>query len=293
MGIDRATLNKIKRFSQAFKDARERGANESDTVMFLVKFFEEVMGFDSLAGEISKEVCVKDRYCDFGIKLDGTIRYLVEAKAAGNKSLREKDIEQAENYASRAGIKWVLLTNGVEWQLYHLTFNEGEGIAHDLAFEFNLADHMEESSDRIGGYLSLLNKQGLEENALDDFWQQKKTLSPASLVRVMFTESVLNVLRRELNRTSDVRLEMGDIFNAVKDALSKDALMAAGDITLKKKRRKKRKVNKVDVVTGQTTVVEEETDEEEEDDCAPPAPAAVLPAAVVASPVVETNPPTE
>lgn len=271
MSLDRTTINKIKRFAQAFKDARDRGANESDTVMFLVKFFEEVMGFDSLAGEISKEVCVKDRYCDFGIKLNGTIRYLVEAKAAGNKSLREKDIEQAENYASRAGIRWVLLTNGIEWQLYHLTFNEGEGIAHDLAFEFNLAEHLEESSERIGGYLSLINRTGLEENSLETFWEQKKTLSPASLVRVMFTEPVLNVLRRELNRTSEVRLEMADVFNAVKDALSKDALMAAGDITLKKKRRKRRKVSKVDSVTGQTTEVEEETDEEEDEIASPQA----------------------
>src|SRR4051812_30068927 len=124
MHPDKTTLNGLKRFSQAFKEARERGANESDTVMFLVKFFEEVLGFDSLAGEISKEVAIKDRFCDLAIKLDGAIQYLVEAKSAGNKALREKDIEQAENYASRHGLRWVLLTNGIEWQLYHLSFNE-------------------------------------------------------------------------------------------------------------------------------------------------------------------------
>lgn len=265
MSFDRSAINKLKRFSQAFKDARDRGANESDTVMFLVKFFEEVMGFDSLAGEISKEVCVKDRYCDFGIKIGGVFRFLVEAKAAGNKSLRDKDIEQAENYAARAGIKWVLLTNGVEWQLYHLTFNEGEGIAHDLAFEFNLVEHLDESVDRICNYLALLNKEGVEANALEMFWEQKKTLSPASLVRVMFTEPVLSVIRRELNRNAEARLEMSDVFNAVKEALSKDALMAAGDITMKKKRKKRRKVSKVDAATGQTTEVEVETEEDEEE----------------------------
>ena len=32
--------------------------------MYLVKFFEEVLGFDSLKGEISKELAIKDRYCD-------------------------------------------------------------------------------------------------------------------------------------------------------------------------------------------------------------------------------------
>ena len=150
MALDKATVTKLKRFAQAFKDARDREANESDTVMFLVKFFEDVMGYDSLAGEISKEVAIKDRYVDFGIKLNGSIRFLVEAKAASNKGLRDKDIEQAENYAARSGIKWVVLTNGVEWQLYHLTFNEGEGIAHDLAFETNLVAALENDPGRSG-----------------------------------------------------------------------------------------------------------------------------------------------
>lgn len=140
---DRETLFQLQRFATAFREARERNANESDTVMYLVKFFEDVLGYDSLKGEISKEVQVKDRYCDVALKVDGTIRLLVEAKAAGVKTLAEKHIEQAENYSSRLGMNWVLLTNGVEWRLFHLTFNEGEGITHDLAFEANLIDDEE------------------------------------------------------------------------------------------------------------------------------------------------------
>ena len=134
MATPRATLNLLRKFAQAFQDARERGANESDTVMYLVKFFEEVLGYDSLKGQISKELAIKDRYCDIALKPDGSVRVLVEAKAASVAALLDKHIEQAGNYASRAGIRWALLTNGVEWRLYHLTFNEGEGIVHEVAF---------------------------------------------------------------------------------------------------------------------------------------------------------------
>ena len=41
MALDKSTSAQLKRFATAFKDARERGANESDTVMYLIKFFEE------------------------------------------------------------------------------------------------------------------------------------------------------------------------------------------------------------------------------------------------------------
>ena len=53
MGIDKQTAGKLDRFATAFREARERSANEADTVMYLVKFFEEVLGYDSLRGEIS------------------------------------------------------------------------------------------------------------------------------------------------------------------------------------------------------------------------------------------------
>ena len=70
MPIDKPTLAKLRKFADAFKAARERNADEADTVMYLVRFFEEVLGYDLLAGEITKEIAVEDRYCDFAVMLD-------------------------------------------------------------------------------------------------------------------------------------------------------------------------------------------------------------------------------
>jgi predicted type IV restriction endonuclease len=133
MSIDKPTLAKLRKFAKVFADARDREANESDTVMYLIKFFEEALEYDPLAGDISKEIPVNDRYCDFGIRLADKLAFLVEAKPAGIKQLLVKHIEQAENYGSHAGINWILLTNGVVWQLYHATF--GERIQEELVFE--------------------------------------------------------------------------------------------------------------------------------------------------------------
>lgn len=240
MAIDKSTLSKLERFATAFREARDRGANESDTVMYLVKFFEELGGYDSLKGEISKELAIKDRYCDLALKIDGSVRLLVECKAAGIKGLVDKHIEQAENYASRAGLTWVLLTNGIEWKLFHLSFAESEGITHDLAFEANLIDEITTDPQGLWEKLSLLTRESLEAEEIEDYWSERKALSPASVVRALFSQDVLMGIRRELNRKAPARLDLEDVFDAVREILSKEAILEAGEITVTKRRRKRR-----------------------------------------------------
>ncbi len=282
MPCDKATLNTLRKFAAAFREARDRNANESDTVMFLVKFFEEMLGYDALKGEISKELQIKDRYCDLALKISGTVRVLVECKAASQKGLTDKHIEQAENYASRAGLRWVALTNGIEWKLYHVTFAEGEGIAHDLAFEGNLLEEVETSPESLWSKLSLLSRDSIQADMLEQYWSQRKALSPASVVRVLFTQDVLTVVRRELNRRAPVRLDLQDVFSAIRDVLSREALLEAGDITITKsrKRRRRRRIVTKDETTGQTITeeIEEEVSDNEtgDDESAPPSDAADL-----------------
>lgn len=217
-----------------------------------------------LKGEISKELAIKDRYCDVALKVDGAVRVLVEAKAASLKGLADKHIEQAENYASRAGLRWVVLTNGVEWRLYHLTFNEGEGITHDIAFETNLVTEVESDPDGLWAKLGILSRAAMKKDEIEEFWSRQKVLSPASVVRVLFHEDVLSVIRRELNREAPARLDMDDVFKAVRDVLSKEALADAGDLGIRKKRKRRRKVQRTDAATG--AVVTEEIEEDAPED---------------------------
>jgi len=208
---------------------------------------------------------------------------LVECKAANVKSLAEKHIEQAGNYASRAGICWVVLTNGIEWRLYHLTFVENEGITHDLAFEMDLPAEMDAGPDAAWGKLALLGRESVARGRLEEYWSQKKALSPASVVRALFTQDVLLVIRRELNRKAPARLDVQDVFNSIRDILSKEALLDAGDISIKKSRKRRRRVQKTDAVTGETVTEEVEEDVPEEE-------SAELPSRLTVQPVVQQAP---
>ncbi len=259
MALDKAVSAVLRKYANAFQEARERGANESDTVMFLVKFFEEVLEYDSLKGEISKELCIKDKYCDIALKIDGAVRILVEGKAAGIKGLVDKNIEQAENYASKAGIRWVALTNGLEWKLYHLSWAEHEGIDHDLAWQANLVEELESDPEGLWEKLELLSRASVCKGLLDEYWEHKKSLSPGSVVRALFAEDVLLSVRRELNRKAPARLDLEDVFNAVRETLSKEALLEAGDIGITKKRKPRRKAQKT---TAPDAVIDEATQAE-------------------------------
>jgi hypothetical protein len=77
MPIDKPTLSKLKKFAGVFQKARDRNATEDDTVMYLTEFFKEVLGYDPLSGEITKEFPIKDRYCDLAIVLDDGVTMFV------------------------------------------------------------------------------------------------------------------------------------------------------------------------------------------------------------------------
>lgn len=236
MAVSKSVQRQLTRFVEAFADARKRRANESDTVMYLIKFFEEVLGYDSLQGQITKELAIQNKFCDIALQPEGEPRVLVEAKAAYIAQLSPKHIEQAENYASRSGLTWVVLTNGVEWRLYHLTWGESEGITHELAFSLNLLEEIGTDMEGVWSKLSLLAPQAITSGALEQFWAVRKLLRPASVVRVLFRPEVLGKIQSELNRESAARLDLQDVFNAVRDIVSKDALMEAGELRLRKSR---------------------------------------------------------
>lgn len=252
MNTDKYILGKLKKFGDVFKAACERGENESNTVMILIQFFAEVLGYDPLTGEITKEIPVKDRFCDFAIVLGGKTEegkpkpeFLVEAKACGVKNLNEKHIEQAYNYASRAPVHWVVLTNGVEWKLYHLAFDEKAGITPDLVFDLKYLEEMEKDPDFLWDKLSVLTKSNVLEKSLETYYEQQKLLSPKTIISTLLGEEVLMKIRQELNRKAPARLAIKDVFHAITKVLDSDAATAAGGFAppMKKKKKKHRHNN--------------------------------------------------
>jgi predicted type IV restriction endonuclease len=221
----------LKKFLPHLLKAQSDNLNEGDTVQRVIKVFEEVLGYDPMT-EITRESAIKERFCDLALKIDDTIRLLVEVKAAG-MTLRDRHTEQAQNYASHGNIKWVVLTNGVVWNLYHLTFEEG--IEATLAFTVELNDG---ASEKATDLLSLLHRQSVKKGDLDEYWERRVALSPASIGRALFTEEALRFVRREIRRREGVLIDEEDLAAAIHEMFSTEARERIGP--LKVRRRPKR-----------------------------------------------------
>lgn len=231
--MDKKLKKQLQHYVQVFTEGRQRNANEADTVMYIVRFLTDVLGYD-LFKDVTKEFQIRERYCDVAVKVNGEVRILIEVKSMAI-ALSDRHIEQAENYASRSGIQWVVLTNGLIWRLYHLTF-DSTGIEHDMAFECTLESDadLEESWQCF----SLIAHDAVAKGVLTNFWEQKKTLSPQSLLRALFTEHVLLSLRRELRHKATARVELEDIATAVRRLLNPEVVTE--DIRITKTRKKRR-----------------------------------------------------
>jgi predicted type IV restriction endonuclease len=228
MAVD--IMKDLKRYIPIFQQAHDQGINEAETSLRISKFFEEVLGYDVFS-EISREHVIKDRNVDYAIKLNGKVAFLVEVKQAG-MSLKERHIEQAENYAANSGIPWVVLTSGCFWQLYHLTFEDG--IQSDLIWSVDiLGGDTKAAAEKIG----LLHKKSVAKGDLEDYHAKFKTLSPRSIVQAIFHESTLRVIRTCLKKSTGVGVDEQELAENIKKMISQESWETIGDVKIIRKRK--------------------------------------------------------
>ncbi len=237
--MEKELKQKLRKYSNIFKDAQEKGRKEADVITYITKFLEEALGYDVFE-EISKEQRIKDKFCDIAIKIKGKLELIIEAKQPGTR-LADKHIDQAESYAAKSGTNWVLLTNGCEWKLFHLSFNEEEGIDRALAFRTDLLKSFQEKPKDVIEKFKLLHRKNFVKGELEKFWKKKLLLIPHALSEVLFKEDVLKKIRTEVNRDADVKVGVEDIAKALKNMFDKEVLADMAEIKIQKEPKSIRK----------------------------------------------------
>jgi len=227
----------LKKFLPHLLRARDDGLNEADTVQRLVLFFHEVLGYDQFE-EITREAQIRDKFVDLAIKLDGKIRLLVEAKSAAT-TLRDRHLEQAERYAAEGNYPWALLTNGLTWKLYHLTFDEG--IEYVKVFEIELGS--DEAGDDSCERLALLHRSSLLKGELEEFWAHRQALDAESIGKALFTENTLRLIRRNIRRREGLLIDVEDLATAIRDMFSVETREKIGAVRIQRQRRVRKKAD--------------------------------------------------
>lgn len=197
MSISTKTIERIKislkKFQPVLLSAKSRDINESDTVTIITDILENIFGFDKYT-EITSEYAIRGTYCDLAIKLDGKLTLLIEVKAIGI-DLKDQHVKQAVDYASNEGVEWVVLTNGIEWRIYKVTF--GKPVSSDLVEVFDLVNFVPKEKGAID-LLSLITKEGLKKSKLEEHHSYKQILNKFTIGAILLTDEVTNSIRKKL-----------------------------------------------------------------------------------------------
>lgn len=207
----------IKKYQPILITAKNQDKNEADTVTIISNMLHEVFGYDQYS-EITKEFAIKNTFCDLAIKIDGTVKFLIEAKAIGIK-LNDNHIAQATTYGAKEGIDWVVLTNGINWIIYKM--NYGSKIAHKQISAFDFLE-LKPKSTTDHEQLFILCKEGLKKDAIEEFHAYKKIVNPFFIGAIIMSESVLDSIKKELKKSSSgLKIDDNEIEGIIKNEVLK------------------------------------------------------------------------
>ena len=207
----------LKRFQTVLQAAKARDVNESDTVVIVTDVLQEIFGYDKYS-EITSEQKIRGTYCDLAIKIENSPTLLIEVKAIGLE-LKDNHVRQVVDYAANLGVDWVVLTNGIRWNVYKIAF--GKPIEHELVVHLDLLS-LNPKSDADLEMVSLLAKEGWQKARLGDYHTQKQVLSRFAIAAIVLSDSIVDVIRRELRRASSgIRVESEEIRQVLRDEVLK------------------------------------------------------------------------
>jgi hypothetical protein len=230
----------LKRFIPILNAAKSRDVGESDTVTIVVDVLAEIFGYDKYS-EITSEHAIRGTYCDLATKIDGVLQMLIEVKAIGI-DLKEQHVKQAVDYAANQGVDWVVLTNGIIWRIYKVTF--AKPISAEVVIEIDFSK-LNAKSEKDVESLYLFCKEGWIKSVLGEYHSQKQALSRFYIGAMVLTDPVLQVLRRELRRMfPDVRIEVDEIQAVLTSDVIKREVME-GENAEEARKKISRSLNKV------------------------------------------------
>lgn len=187
----------------------EKGANETETRHGIEVILRDLLGYD-LVADLRKEFAVRGLKADYIVDVKGKPAFVVEAKRIG-VNLNQNHIYQATNYGTLTGIQWVVLTNGLVWQLYRV-LHEGP-YEYYRVFTIDLIDGL---SDDEAKWFYLISKDCMcRKNFLESQWQKTLALSPQNLLSTILSDEVISKIRSTITRETGYRATDGEVREAI------------------------------------------------------------------------------
>jgi len=193
-------LQGFKIFLPTIHEAVEKKLNESNSRMILDKIFIDVFGYKM--EEVKAEQKIQGRIADYVLAINDVDVMVVEVKKAG-MVLREKQIFQATSYGAYSGIRWALLTNLIQWQVYHVSTQDR--VEATLVFSVDLSSDVTQQDADL---LVLISRFGLnKKNLIEQLWEETNALSEDNIVSSILTEDVITKIRLTIKKDKNIHVE--------------------------------------------------------------------------------------
>jgi len=225
----------LPKFQKILASALDRDINEADTVTIVSDILAETFGFDKFI-ELTGEYAIRNTYCDLAVKLDGKVQYLIEVKAIG-LDLKENHLRQAIDYGANQGIPWVVLTNGVVWEVYRILFEKP--INYEKVCSINM---LEINSRKAEDHekLFIFSREGITKSAREEYLERVQIVNRYMIAAVILSEDFVDEIRRELRRISPgLKVDADEIEGILRNEIIKRDILEGEDAQKAKSRVKR------------------------------------------------------
>ena len=244
--LDKETKKAILGARNMIEVVAKADGNEAETRKRIDYICGTLMGYDTFK-HISREYAIHGAgdtvHCDFAIQIEsGEVpkpAIIVEIKRV-NIDLAPKHVRQVASYAIDIGCDWMLLTNGREWKLYHISF--GRPPQTKLVDSWNLIN---DDPVILSEKFNLICYKNIRKGGLVKLWEKSNVLSAQNLLKVILSEKSLGLIRHDLKKTTEVSVSPDEIVGAVRHLLNEAAVaeMEKIKISLPEKKQRKRKIS--------------------------------------------------
>jgi len=161
--VIRATAEKIRKYRSRSIDIGEENTKATLIAPILQALGWDVRDFDEVEHEYKRTP--RDKPVDYALKLFRQPRLFVEAKGLGENLSDRRWILQILGYATAAGVKWSVLTDGDEFRVY----NAAATVPADqkLLCKVRIS---EDPAETVISALQLLSRDNLDGNLLETMW---------------------------------------------------------------------------------------------------------------------------
>jgi hypothetical protein len=240
-------LSNLKTFQKKYFGKKAIGElDESGTRLLVNDLLNTVLGYEAIT-EIKTEYMIRGTYADYVLQTKGTRHFLVEVKAL-SFNLSDKHLRQAINYGANEGIEWALLTNGKDIELYKILFNKP--IESKLVFKIDLSNAA--TIKNSAEDLQHLHRDAVVKKSLNLLWNRFAALEPSTVAGFIFSNTVINYLKRELKKKFKSKFEEWEIREALTEMICMPVNIDKVKMTGVRKTRKK---NKKGVTTSEVASI--------------------------------------